>query len=781
MSTASIDSIGISAPINVEYKLPEEEINELRKGSFLWKVRSFTKWYRRRYYLDPDNQLVVYEGSQKFFCLGEPALNIDIREISDVRKGWKTDTFNKVGTKVQKKTQKNPKKRALVDERCCFSVIYGDGHKSLDLVAPNEKTAETWVNGLLQVVAQYKSVEYKHNYQIWLKKQFRKADKDFNKALSFSECLSLLKQLNIEVEEKDAKRLFNESNINKSKKGDEEALDEDEFILFYSKLLNRPELDELIRKFGIQNTELMGPRELYDFLVQEQKETGKSIKDCEAIIKGIEGLRDSKHMDASLSLGGFRVFLLTEPQNLFNYDHRSVYQDMTQPLSHYFISSSHNTYLLADQLTGESSVEGYISALKSGCKCVEMDIWDGDEGEPIIYHGHTLTSKIAFKDVINDAIKPFAFCVSEYPLILSFENHCSVEQQKIVAKHLKTILGDMLYTTPVPAGHKDLPSPESLKGKIILKAKKLPEDDECGDAEHAHSNSETEEERGIDDVDGTVVSKSVSVSLAKELSDLVCICRSVSFKSFQHNGENGKCYDIVSISEKKAFRLIADEAEEFVEHTKRQLVRIYPGGTRTNSSNYDPIPMWNVGCQVVALNYQTDDKPNLFRKAKFQQNGNCGYILKPNVLIEGTFDLNTPLDDKYKKTLLITVISGQHLPKPGLKMKADGDVVDPYVSVKIRGHPDDKQKFKTKSVPNNGFNPQWNSQFNITVKLPELAFVHFIVRDDKTMGADEKLGQCIIPFSSIQQGYRHITLTNEKGIPIPPATLFVHVSIIGSR
>lgn len=61
----------------------------------------------------------------------------------------------------------------------------------------------------------------------------------------------------------------------------------------------------------------------------------------------------------------------------------------------------------------------------------------------------------------------FFLQVSPYPLILSLENHCSVEQQAVMATHLCTILGSKLLTKPLSSQPlQDLPSPEVRRSRL---------------------------------------------------------------------------------------------------------------------------------------------------------------------------------------------------------------------------------------------------------------------------------------------------------------------------
>ena len=163
---------------------------------------------------------------------------------------------------------------------------------------------------------------------------------------------------------------------------------------------------------------------------------------------------------------------------LFDYDQREICQDMTRPMTDYFIASSHNSYLSGNQLSSESSYEMYRKILLTGCRCIEIDLWDdvGNGGlgttRPVIYHGYTLTTKIELQGVL-ETINSVAFEKSDYPLIISIENRCKqTENHRCIANLMHAIFKDRLYIEPISDDCLRFPSPEQMRGKIFIKCSK---------------------------------------------------------------------------------------------------------------------------------------------------------------------------------------------------------------------------------------------------------------------------------------------------------------------
>jgi len=93
----------------------------------------------------------------------------------------------------------------------------------------------------------------------------------------------------------------------------------------------------------------------------------------------------------------------------------------------------------------------------------------------------------------------------------------------------------------------------------------------------------------------------------------------------------------------------------FLKYHRRQLSRVYPGIRRLDSSNFDPVRMWSAGIQMVALNYQTPDRAMQLNQGKFLENGNCGYILRPDFMFDETDSFSIHDKNSLKRSEAITL------------------------------------------------------------------------------------------------------------------------------
>lgn len=453
-----------------------------------------------------------------------------------------------------------------------------------------------------------------------------------------------------------------------------------------------------------------------------------------------------------LSEAGFVGFLASK-HNTPLAEEPSEYT-LDRPMNEYFISSSHNTYLLGRQVAGQSSVEGYISALVRGCRCVEVDCWDGPDGQPLVVHGRTMTSAISFKETMT-TINKYAFAKSQYPLWISLEVHCNPTQQAIMAETIKEAFGSKLVTEPLDPTSDKLPSPSELMGRVLIKVKKprMKEDpapaeipgrrrgnslssplarpsgqDSNGGAlspsipqsplltpslsarrlvQKSRVNTITEGEvqelmsSSTSDNDSSSDSGSVGKSAnktVKVLGQLGVYCAGVKFSGFD-TPDAKKFNHIFSFMESSFARnsRTKDEKMALDIHNMRYLMRVYPDGRRVGSSNFDPLIYWRRGVQMAALNWQTFDLGMQLNQAMFEGGkDSSGYVLKPRELRDiQVLPYNSAIAEGKKQRMVVTfsidVLSAQQLMRPA-NLPANKSM-DPYVEVEVF-HANDKRDKK---------------------------------------------------------------------------------------
>ncbi|USW53617.1 Putative C2 domain, phosphatidylinositol-specific phospholipase C, X domain, C2 domain superfamily [Septoria linicola] len=461
------------------------------------------------------------------------------------------------------------------------------------------------------------------------------------------------------------------------------------------------------------------------------------------------------------------------------------------PLTEYFISSSHNTYLLAHQLYGSSSAVAYETALSAGSRCVEIDAWDNSDhpDEPKVTHGWTLASRVSFRavcetirDVVDkEATQPQETGYAPTPVLISLENHCGNHGQLRLVQIMREVWGDRLLSKAVrdegkreqteTGEHVDL---TELGSKIaVIVEYHLPDE-----AESDSSDDEDEDEQSRIDHEKWRKDKNQCAQgiIIPELAELGVYAQSVKPANnswFESVLQDGPPHHLINVSESGLLGLDLElNGPKIGTHNSQHLMRVYPKGTRISSKNLNPVPFWGVGAQICALNWQKFDASMQLNEALFA--GTDGYVLKPAALRAGG---SGKLDSGKKKHLRMHVAGATDVPIP--KDRDPEDEIKPYVTCTLV-HPDDvgntPPKRKTSAYKQHKLgivhrgeqppptDPIWDEQLDWDFEENELVFLRILIKSDDKFARNPVQCVAAVRLSYVRSGeWVFVRMLNLKG------------------
>ncbi|KAK9124501.1 hypothetical protein Sjap_014103 [Stephania japonica] len=501
------------------------------------------------------------------------------------------------------------------------------------------------------------------------------------------------------------------------------------------------EIKALFERYSENGT--MSADQLQRFLVECQGETKASLEDAHAIVDKFKHINFFQH-NKGLNLDAFFRYLFGDCNSPLS-PSLGVHQDMTAPLSHYFIYTGHNSYLTGNQLSSDCSEVPIMNALKRGVRVIELDMWPNSAKDNVnVLHGRTLTTPVELIKCLR-SIKEHAFFASPYPVVVTLEDHLTSDLQAKVAEMITDTFGDILFT-PGSEALKEFPSPESLKHRIIISTKPPKEylesksvkgkendgqkgnaaEDEAWGKEVPDFKPELEANNKQNDPDGGENSQDEEDLDAGDRASQKIEAPEYKRLIAIHAGKpKGGLDEALKVDSEKVRRLSMSEPQlekaarthgtQIVRFTQRNILRVYPKGTRFDSSNYNPLIGWMHGAQMVAFNMQV----KVF-------SGEGWHLDFKNT----HFDMYSPPDF--------------------------------YVRLGIAGVPADSMMKKTKAIEDSWI-PSWGEEFEFPLSVPELALVRIEVHEYDMSEKDDFGGQTCFPVSELRSGIRSVPLHDQKG------------------
>ncbi|KAK4471507.1 hypothetical protein MN116_004929 [Schistosoma mekongi] len=458
--------------------------NYMRKGSEMIKLHTSGRQYKRMFYLNEQMNCIKWSSTNK----RQSNAHIDIEEIHEVQLGCSSRTTHSLGRRrplsltptlthnflsssatgsliqsASKLYSSNNNSNSLTISSMspqihnstslnstvlnlsssAFTICYGPDFTVLEILASGPEEANIWVTGLKCLMAGAQDPQVLEDRQKprdrWLQVMFHEADSTNQGYLSEFEVIRLIRSINPSLSSTHLRHKLKEmeSKVRSHKTG----ISKDDFVNFFKKVATRQEIYYILVRYS-SGSEHLSAEDLKNFFESEQGRTGLTRDQCKAIINRYEPSVENRQYNL-MGIDGFTLLLLSEECDIFNPVHLQVCQDMSQPITHYYIASSHKTFLLEDQLTGPCSIEGYQRALLSGCRYIELEIYDGHDGHPVVRRANSRPPGIPIQAVLN-TIHDFAFIRSEYPVIVSIDCYASQTQQSVLVTFLRCCLGNRL-------------------------------------------------------------------------------------------------------------------------------------------------------------------------------------------------------------------------------------------------------------------------------------------------------------------------------------------------
>ncbi|XP_052156767.1 phosphoinositide phospholipase C 2-like isoform X1 [Oryza glaberrima] len=585
------------------------------------------------------------------------------------------------------------------------------------------------------------------------------------------------------------------------------------FLRRFRAASNEPseELGDVFQAYADGGGGVMGEEALRRFLREVQGEAaGGGDDELEATAREVMAFAAEQRLlrkggaaaaGGGLTVEGFHRWLCSDANAALDPQKR-VYQDMGLPLSHYFIYTGHNSYLTGNQLSSGCSEVPIVKALHDGVRVIELDLWPNAAKDAVeVLHGRTLTSPVGLMKCL-EAIREHAFVASPYPVILTLEDHLTPDLQSKVAKMIKETFGDMLYVSETE-NMAEFPSPDELKGKIIVSTKPPKEYLQTKNDADADEAGVWGEEITDDKVAATAMTTEEKCAAAEEAVAAAAVDEEMqeaeTDKKTQHGVDNEyrrliaipltrRKHDMdqdlkvdpdmvtrLSLGEKAYEKAIVTHGAHIIRFTQWNLLRIFPRSTRITSSNYNPLMGWRYGVQMVAANMQGHGRKLWLTQGMFRANGGCGYVKKPDILMNNDPDkLFDPTSKLPVKTRLkVTVYMGDGWRFDFRKTHFDKcSPPDFYARVGIAGVEADTRMEQTK-VKMDTWIPAWDHEFEFPLSVPELALLRVEVHESDNHQKDDFGGQTCLPVWELRRGIRSVRLCDHRGEPLRSVKLLM--------